>query len=640
MLIAPLLREGTAIGTIVIRRPDVRPFSDKQIRLLETFASQAVIAIENVRLFKELEARNVEVTESLEQQTATADVLRVISSSPTDVQPVFDAIAKSAARLCDASDVLIRRVEGVAMRLVAHVGAMPVTQNPGFEVSGKTFMARAVRERRSVHIHDVLDPQVLEEYPESRHLVRESGGYRTVLIVPLLREDTVIGVIIIRRADVRPFSEKQIKLLEVFANQAVIAIENVRLFNETNEALERQTSISEILRVISGTPTDVKPVLEAVTHRAAQLCDAPDARLFLVDGDSLRYVTGFGEFKGVVQTLPLTRGVVVGRAIIDRSVMHIEDLAAAFDEFPEAREPQQQFGNRTTLAVPLVRENKAFGALLLRRREVRPFSEKQVELVKTFADQATIAIDNVRLFNEIQNKSRQLEVANKHKSEFLANMSHELRTPLNAIIGFSEVLVERMFGKLNEKQEEYLRDIHSSGQHLLSLINDILDLSKVEAGRMELEVSEFDLPAALQNAMTLVRERAQTHGITLKLRVDKKLGSIRADERKVKQIVLNLLSNAVKFTPDGGRVDVDAHLNDASVEVSVKDTGVGIAPEDQAVVFEEFRQVGRSYTSKQEGTGLGLALTRRFVELHGGTIRLESAPGKGSIFTFTLPLNR
>ncbi len=319
--------------------------------------------------------------------------------------------------------------------------------------------------------------------------------------------------------------------------------------------------------------------------------------------------------------------------------MHIDDLAAALDEFPDAREPQQAYGHRTTLAVPLLRENEAFGAILLRRKEVHPFSEKQIELVKTFADQATIAIENVRLFNEIQDKSRQLEVANKHKSEFLANMSHELRTPLNAIIGFSEVLVERMFGEMNPKQEEYLRDIHSSGHHLLSLINDILDLSKVEAGRMELEVSEFSVPAALQNAMTLVRERAQTHGIELKLQVDEELAEIRADERKFKQIVLNLLSNAVKFTPDGGRVDVDAHMNDAAVEVSVKDTGVGIAKEDQEAVFEEFRQVGRNYTNKQEGTGLGLALTRRFVELHGGKIWLESEPGKGSTFTFTLPLS-
>jgi signal transduction histidine kinase/HAMP domain-containing protein len=800
MLVAPLLREGTAIGIIVIRRPVVRPFSDKQIKLLETFAAQAVIAIENVRLFNETK-------EALEQQTATADILRVISSSPTDIQPVLDAVAESAARLCDANDVVIRRVDGDAMHLVAHFGTVPAGRS-AIRISRESVAGRAIIERRTIHIHDVLEPKVLEEYPEGGTTLFQDVPYRTMLAVRLLREDTAIGAIVIRRKATAPFSDKQIKLLETFAAQAVIAIENVRLFNETKEALEQQTAtaeilrvisgsptdtqpvfdaivksgvhllggldvslrlvkgdqivavasslpipsggnpsplnddrfvssrsilrrevvqvpdvladeefgdrlkrraeqrgiraivcapmlrennaigtinvtratpgqftekkiallktfadqaviaienvrlfnetkealeqqtvISEILRVISGSPADVAPVLDTVAHRAAQLCEANDARVYVVDGNELRYVAGFGELEGALMNLPLTRSLVTGRAVLDRSVVHIEDLAAVLDDFPDARGPQQTYGTRTTLAVPLMRENQAFGALLLRRKEVRPFADKQIALVRTFADQSAIAIENVRLFNEIQEKSRQLEIANKHKSEFLANMSHELRTPLNAIIGFSEALLEKMFGEMNAKQEDYLKDIHSSGRHLLSLINDILDLAKVEAGRMELELSGFHLPSALQNAMTLVRERAQTHGITLKARVDSKLGEIRADERKFKQILLNLLSNAVKFTPDGGRVEVDARRNGKSVEVSVKDSGVGIAKEDQEAVFEEFRQVGRDYTSKQEGTGLGLALTRRFVELHGGKIWLKSAPGKGSTFTFTLPLN-
>ncbi|HEV3009246.1 MAG TPA: ATP-binding protein, partial [Burkholderiales bacterium] len=266
------------------------------------------------------------------------------------------------------------------------------------------------------------------------------------------------------------------------------------------------------------------------------------------------------------------------------------------------------------------------------------FSEKQIALLNSFADQAAIAIQNARLFKEIQEKSAQLEVANRHKSEFLANMSHELRTPLNAIIGFSEALGERMFGELTEKQAEYLKDIHESGRHLLSLINDILDLSKIEAGRMELELSTFHVPGALANAITLVRERAQRHGIALNLEVEERLGEFSGDERKFKQIMLNLLSNAVKFTPDGGRVDVSAKKLDGKIEVAVRDTGIGIAPEDQAAVFEEFRQVGRDKLKKAEGTGLGLALTKRFVELHGGEIRLESEPGKGSRFSFSLPL--
>jgi len=270
----------------------------------------------------------------------------------------------------------------------------------------------------------------------------------------------------------------------------------------------------------------------------------------------------------------------------------------------------------------------------------RKVDERTGELREALEQQAAIARENMRLFNEIQDKSRQLEVADKHKSEFLANMSHELRTPLNAIIGFSEALAERYFGELNTKQAEYVNDINTSGKHLLSLINDILDLSKIEAGRMELEVSEFDLPAALQNALTLVRERAQAHGIRLALVADPSLGRLQGDERKFKQIMLNLLSNAVKFTPDGGRVDVRARANGDSVEIAVSDTGIGIAPEDHDAVFEEFRQVGHDYTDKQEGTGLGLALARRYVELHGGRIRLESQLGKGATFTFTLPLCR
>jgi signal transduction histidine kinase len=296
-----------------------------------------------------------------------------------------------------------------------------------------------------------------------------------------------------------------------------------------------------------------------------------------------------------------------------------------------------QLGFRTMLGVPMLREGEPIGVLAIWRDEVRPFSERDAQLVTSFADQAVIAIENVRLFREIQDKSRQLEIANQHKSEFLANMSHELRTPLNAIIGFSEVLLERMFGELNEKQDDYLKDIHSSGKHLLSLINDILDLSKIEAGRMELDVETFDVPAALDNALTVVRERAQRHGIALSLQVEPEVGTAHADERKFKQILLNLLTNAVKFTPDGGKVDVHVELVDGVLQVAVADSGIGIAPEDQAAVFEEFKQVGRHYTNKQEGTGLGLTLTKRFVELHGGSLTLQSQPGKGSTFTFTLP---
>jgi signal transduction histidine kinase len=291
------------------------------------------------------------------------------------------------------------------------------------------------------------------------------------------------------------------------------------------------------------------------------------------------------------------------------------------------------------LAVPLIREGHLLGGLTVIRKATGAFALDTIELLQTFATQSSLAIQNARLFLEIADKSRQLEVASQHKSEFLANMSHELRTPLNAIIGFSEVLTDRMFGELNEKQEEYLKDIYASGTHLLSLINDILDLSKIEAGRMELELTDFHLPTALDNALTLVRERAGRRSIALQMSVDERLGEIRADERKVRQVVLNLLSNAIKFTPEGGRIEVQAAPKDGEVEVSVSDTGVGIASEDREAIFEEFRQVGTA-EKKAEGTGLGLTLCRKFIELHGGRIWVKSQVGAGSTFTFTIPERR
>jgi len=294
-------------------------------------------------------------------------------------------------------------------------------------------------------------------------------------------------------------------------------------------------------------------------------------------------------------------------------------------------------GFRAVLAVPLLSEGQLVGGLAVSRKAPGSFATEVVDVLQTFAAQSTLAIQNARLFREIEQKSRELEAASRHKSEFLANMSHELRTPLNAIIGFSEVLQEQMFGDLNEKQAEYMRDIHSSGQHLLSLINDILDLSKIEAGHMELSLDEFDVPAAVENAATLVKERAARHGVKLELEVDDGLGCIYADERKFKQILLNLLSNAVKFTPSGGRVKLRAEQVKGELLVSVIDNGIGIAPDDQDLIFEEFRQVATKDRSKPEGTGLGLALTKRFVEMHGGHIWVRSEVGNGSTFAFTLP---
>jgi signal transduction histidine kinase len=342
------------------------------------------------------------------------------------------------------------------------------------------------------------------------------------------------------------------------------------------------------------------------------------------------------------QATPLRLGQgATGRAAATSKPVEITDLLQE-QELPTRgiRPMLSRLGYRSLLAVPLLLEKRIMGVLTVFRREVGNFSPEVVNLLQTFAAQSALAIQNARLYREIEEKSRQIEAANRHKSEFLANMSHELRTPLNAIIGFSEVLQERLFGELNEKQAEYTDDILTSGRHLLSLINEILDLSKVEAGRMELELATFDLPLAIDNARTFVRERAIKHGITLDVDVDERLGDYVGDERKIKQILLNLLSNAVKFTAEGGRIEISARKISGSVEISVSDTGIGIAPEDLPKIFEEFRQVGSDYSHKVEGTGLGLTLAKKFVELHGGKIWVTSELGKGSTFSFSLPKNR
>jgi signal transduction histidine kinase len=505
-----------------------------------------------------------------------------------------------------------------------------------------------VLERRAVHVTD-LEAET-EEFPEGSALARELG-YRTILSVPLLREGVPLGAIILRRTAVEPFSDKQIELLKTFADQAVIAVENVRLFKELeartgelSQSVEKLTALGEVSRAVSST-LDVETVLDTIVSRASQLAGAAGCSIYEYDESAEQFElrathNDDTEFVEALRAVPLRKGEgLMGRAAEMREPIQIPDITQPGAYESSVRDTLVRFGYRALLAVPLLREDQIIGSLSFNRKEAGEFPPEVVDVLKTFATQSALAIQNARLFREIADKSAQLEAASRHKSEFLANMSHELRTPLNAIIGFSEVLTERMFGELNDKQDEYLKDIHASGQHLLSLINDILDLSKIEAGRMELERSDFDLPNAIENALILVRERASRRGIRLGSTIDGRLGVISGDERKVKQVLLNLLSNALKFTPEGGRVDVRARPHDGVAEVSVADTGVGIAPEDQDAVFEEFRQVGTA-DKKAEGTGLGLALSRKFIELHGGKIWVKSQVGAGSTFTFTLPVRR
>src|SRR6267142_4485153 len=416
---------------------------------------------------RDLEKR---LAEALARETTTSEILRVISQSQTDLQPVFEAIVRSATQLCEATFAVLHRFDGQAVTFDAHYG---MTEQ---EVAGSrdrfplpadrgTAVGRAILDRRTTHIHDIRRDA---EYRVSAW----QASFQTVLAVPLLREGVPVGAVGLWRREVQPFSEKQIELVETFAAQAVIAIENVRLFKELEahnsaltESLEQQTATSEILRVISSSPTDVQPVFDAIAANAARLCSANDTQVLRVEGEMLRLVAAFG-----VSAMPsvrrLTRGHLVGRAVIDRKTIHNRDLAQALAEYPETT--AAQYGVQSALAVPLLRDGVALGVIRISRTEIRPFTDKQIALLQTFADQAVIAIENVRLFKELEasnqeiaEKSRQIEVASQHKSEFLANMSHELRTPLNAVIGFSEVLTDRMFGERNEKQEEYLKDIQS-----------------------------------------------------------------------------------------------------------------------------------------------------------------------------------
>src|SRR4030095_13642876 len=483
------------------------------------------------RLTEQLESRDRE-------QTATSEILRLIATFSTNNQSVLDTIAENAARVCGSYDAVIRLVEGNVLRLAAHYGPVVSGFGPEQPLSRGTIAGRAVIDRQTIHIHDLWAESETEFAVSIKHA--ERLGHRTYPAPPLLREGAPIVVILIRRKEVRPFSEKQIALLETFADQAVIAIENVRLFEELKESLEQQTATSEILGVIASSPTDIQPVLDTIAQSAARVCGSDDAAIRLIEGVTVSLVAHYGPISPGVARRPLSWHTPGTEAMLQRRPAHIPDVLAEAERFPDSgpvRDPRDPRGIRTFLSTPMLREGIPIGVINIRRTEVLPFSDKQIKLLETFAAQAVIAIENVRLFKELGERNAEL----------------------------------------------------------------------------------------------------REHGINLDVTVDERLGDFVGDERKIKQILLNLLSNAVKFTPEGGRVGINARQTDGSVEISVSDTGIGISPEDQAKIFEEFRQVEGDYAHKREGTGLGLTLAKKFVELHGGKIWVESEIGKGSTFSFTLP---
>jgi GAF domain-containing protein len=643
MLGVPLMREGVPVGVFSLTRQQVRLFTEKQIELVTTFADQAVIAIENVRLFDEVQARTEELSKSLEQQTATSEVLQVISSSPGELEAVFQAMLTNAIRICEANFGALFRFEDGAVCAAAMLGVPPAYaefwRHGPRRPDPRTAMARVIETRQLVHIADVRTSPAYVEGEAIFSALVDLGGFRTLLVVPLLKEDELIGAFAIYRQEVRAFTGKQIELLQNFANQAVIAIENTRLLNELRESLQQQTATADVLKVISRSTFDLQTVLQTLVESAARLCDADQATITRQKDGVFYRAEAYGfppEFIEMVRNVPVKpeRGSMNGRTLLEGKVVHVPDVLADPDyTFTEA---QRLGGFRTILGVPMLREGKPIGVLTLTRTEVRPFTDKQIELVSTFADQAAIAIENIRLFDEIQDKSRQLAEASKHKSQFLANMSHELRTPLNAILGYAELILDKVYGDTPDKMREVLDRIQRNGKHLLGLINDVLDLSKIEAGQLNLSLADYSLKDVVQSVYSAVEALAKEKQIALKVEVPPHLPAARGDERKLTQVLLNLVGNAIKFT-DTGEVAIKASAANGSFTVAVRDTGPGIAEPEQAKIFEEFQQADSSITKKKGGTGLGLAIAKRIVELHGGRIWVESSPGHGSTFSFTLP---
>ncbi len=587
--------------------------------------------------------RTRELTETLEQQTATAEILQVISRSPTDTQPVFDAIAESAMRLLDGWSVLVWRYDGERMRVIASHGGLPGTDVTSVHAAlGEprpeelAYPGEAILKRTTLQIADVEADDVAPGVREVAH----ARGWRANIAVPMLRDGAPVGLITVSRKDPGAFDEREIRLLQTFADQAVIAVQNVRLFTELSESLDQQTATAEILRVISQSPTEVHPVFDVVVKAAVRLCGAQDALVVMRDGSEVVFEAHDGPVGGDRGARwPLDRENVMGRAIIESRTVHIPDATALGPgEFTRTQQGVALYGFKAIVAAPLMREGSAIGALLLRKPEAGPFTPRQIELLETFADQAVIAIQNVRLFTEIQEKSRQLEVASQHKSQFLANMSHELRTPLNAILGYTEMMADGLYGEVGEKAAGVLERVQNNGRHLLGLINDVLDLSKIEAGQLTLTVEPYSVADMVATVLSATESLARTKGIALGSAVAPGLPTGTGDARRLTQVLLNLVGNAIKFT-DQGSVEVRGAQAGDRFELSVVDTGLGIAPADQARVFEEFQQVDNTSTRKKGGTGLGLSISRKIVELHGGRISVESEVGKGSTFKVSVPIN-
>jgi two-component system, NtrC family, sensor kinase len=683
----PVLREGVPVGVLSLTRSEVRPFSDKQIELVKVFADQAAIAIENARLFEEVQAKTRDLEEALTYQTGSANILKVIASSPTEVGPVLAAIVESACELCDAYDAVARLKNGDNLELSAHHGSIPVSTKKGLPVDRDSAAGLAVVERRAVHVHDALSPEG-GAFPETQERARRLG-HRTVLCIPLLREGESIGVIILRRMEVNPFGDRQIALLQTFADQAVIAIGNVRLFDEVQaktrdleESLQQQTAIGDVLKTISRSTFDLQPVLDTLVETAARLCNTDRAIIMRREGDvylpgaAVGYSDPFFEF---LKSHPLAvdRGTITGRAALERRAVQILDMATD----PEYALPQTiaLSGQHSAVAVPLLRENEPIGVLVLGRQRVEAFTPKQIDLLTTFADQAVIAIENVRLFDELRQRTDDLAASlNELRTaqdrliqteklaslgQLTAGIAHEIKNPLNFVNNFSALSVE-LTDELNDvlKQaslaekiraeideltgllKDNLRKVVQHGKRADSIVKNMLLHSREGSG----EHRPADVNALVDESLNLAYHGARAEkpqfNVTLMRNFDPDAGQIEVFPQEITRVLLNLISNGfyavAKRKADNGGTDFEPLVTATTkggadrVEIRIRDNGTGILPHVKEKMFNPF------FTTKPagEGTGLGLSMSHDIiVKQHGGTIEVETEPGEFTEFTIVLP---